>query len=656
MIDSRKRDPFRLEKLHQLHVQSASSVSEVRELLLSFRRLNAWQDMVRLFEKYYGSGSAQKRNIPASLFNLYLNAQVKLRNDRILNRCIEQFLLSPNEYRYSTNTANIFLNHLVRSGEIAQAVKMLDGLHKVNFRLDVVSYNTLLKGARIGRTNLELVQLVEMSMKMRKIEPDPQTMNTMIAAYCDCEDRTAAYELFATAVDQGLADSITYNTMIDSHLAARDWVSAWSLLESMQKHQIPRDEATYGPFLVYLTSHDQTDKAIKLLKLIRLDNVAVSIGMFNILLHKLLLAGHHDIAATLLDTITHKGLEATERTFGMILQFYQTRTTRFLDSPMHAKLMQFLALQLSWNPNLLRLASVKVLHLGQSRWPVQQSTDTGGDRPLVSKQDLVVQPRTMDYLGREFEVLDKWTSYKKGIARHEAILRKGMLPPLQIIITALVGCIREKQMNRAKRILKNIDPAKIRHNLHYQTIMVGMISHHNLMKNVFETVKFLEVENFKLDIIFYSAIAWRLYRDGEQLEAVNWLRYAYSCGLVFDLVAWVILIECYAKLKSLAGTIWCLQTMRDNKIKLDDQARRRIKRVVKTLDSPKAHEDIMIAQALFEDLRNSGAAPVSETASKQVLSQRTASRVSYNSSTAAEAYTDTIEGEGSDNCLLASSQ
>lgn len=610
-IDNLSRDPSKPERLRYIREQAnlppgpRSSLEDFSRLLRTCNSYGAWRDLIRLFEKYYYDDShTAVCEISPSLFNLYIQAHFKLQNDQTLDRLLREFLAHPTRVHYTTQTANIFLNHLVVSGEITQALNVLENLQRQKFPIDVVSYNTLLKGARFGYANLSLVQRILASMKVHKLEPDSMTMNSVVAAYCDCRAMKNASHYLGQAIIQGLANTVTYNTMINAFLAKRDWASAWSVLQSMQARKVRRDEATYGPFLVYLTAQKHAADIPRLFTLMRNDGIVISIGSYNILLHAMLFSGQQEAAVDLLDHMLSKDLEATNRTFEMMVYFYQGCLTTFLQTKLHQRLMAFLSSQVLMNTTLLDWTSVRSLRLVQGRWTTQTETRAGTDRPLLETMDLGIKKRTVESLSREVKFLMRRKNFRHGLARYRAILLKGMLPPMHMFISALVGCVRQKEKQWAWKLCQDMDPKRLRHNLQFQTIMIGLLGHKSLVQDVLSTVKFLQ-KRFQLDIIFYSAIAWRFYRDDKFQDAVMWLQHALSVGLVFDLVAWVILIECYAKLRDLAGAIWCLQAMKDNKIILDQQARRRVKRIVKTLEKGNSPEQIQIAQAFISDLRNS---------------------------------------------------
>lgn len=610
-VQRKTRDTTRIEHVLALRQKSelcaselgSFSETEVNALLLSCRLHGALRELVQLFDKYYRRSKLSNTSLKPFWFNIYVQAQTKLRSDAILEALLNEFLLHPLDHCYDTQTGNIFLNHLVVSGEVNRALDVLEELHQRKFPWDTTSYNTLLKGCTRGSANLLLVKEILASMSARHVDMDSHTLNTVIAAFCEQRTLIRATRYFNKAIELGLANTVTYNTLIDAHLRRHDWKAAWLTLQSMKTQGLSPDEITYGPFLLYLSKAKHISNIPELSESMKRDEIVISASSFNILLYSLLFSARAQDTIEFLEFMHVQDVDADERTFDTIVRFYRSCSTSFLRSPLHERLMSFLASQVARKPDLLDCDAVKILRFGQIRWATQVKASDLASTPLLLSRDFTLSKHSWATQVREIKFLLRNKHPLAGLARYDAIIKRGLIPPMQIFVTTLVGLVRHKQLNLAKRICRDMDPAVLRDNLQFHTIMIGLIGHSRLVSDILSTVKFLHSIRLKLDIIFYSAIAWRLYRDDNFRDAVSWLQHAFSLGLAFDLAAWVILIECYAKLRDLSGAIWCLQEMKTNKILLDNQARRRVKRIVKTLRTEDSEEDIQIAQDLLDELR-----------------------------------------------------
>lgn len=603
-------EPGRLR--HHQH-KTSLSLEEVRALspgnffalLRGYHHSGEFSNVVRAFEAYHPGRSPWRQAVWPPSLNFYIQAHIRLRdNDPLLDGLLRDFQQHPKSSSYDSRTANIMLNYLIVCKKPIEAFNMLEDLHVRRFPLDTVSYNTVLNGARAGSASARQLGQILKLMADRNVPRDTRTINIVVATMCQLKEYKKAHKFLVDACESGLANTTTYNTVISAELVRGNWSSASSLLRDMRDQQIARDEATYAPFLRVLTQQKDTAHVSQLLDLVRDDKIALSAPSFNTLLHGLLFSGDLNQAASLLELMQAQDT-TSEATFRTILHFYKGCSTSFLTNPVHQRLLQFVNEQVERHESISEYTSVKILRESQRHWKHQGADRT--DSPLNFVEQAEHRTGDLEAATRDIGSSMEQGRWQNALAKYNAVVARGVCPPIQMFISTLVGLLRYRKYREARKITRDMDPKHLRKNLQFQTAMLSVITTQSVTEDIRDNIKFLQSVRVNLDMIFYSAAAWRLYRDNKFHDAVSLLSYVFGLGLAFDLVAWTILVECYAKTRNLGGTIWCLQTMKDNKILLDNQARRRIKRVVKTLESDTNKEDIAIARGLFADLRETRA-------------------------------------------------
>ncbi|BFZ54515.1 hypothetical protein PYCC9005_001552 [Savitreella phatthalungensis] len=119
-----------------------------------------------------------------------------------------------------------------------------------------------------------------------------------------------------------------------------------------------------------------------------------------------------------------------------------------------------------------------------------------------------------------------------------------------------------------------------------------------------ELVWTFHLAGWRLDRIFVTAAAWRLYTDAHPLAAIELLRFgARHAKLVLDGVAYAVVLACLCKLRDAVGLVNCLREMKANKVVLDKRASRILKhrhlpQIKDTLTSQDAASlDLLVAHA-----------------------------------------------------------
>ncbi|CCG81984.1 protein of unknown function [Taphrina deformans PYCC 5710] len=502
-------------------------------------------------------------------------------------------------------TLNIALQHFVKAGQLSGLLALLESLDTGGYLLDVISYNTVLNAARAGAGNEKYLNHVLRIMSLKSIEFSTETYNILISSYHQLGMHAKALTCFREALATRKAATSTYNTIISQELSGESWHSAWSILVAMRKRAIPRNEKTYSPFLLFLSKNNMpSDRIAQLLEMMNADAIPLDSGSYNTVLHSLLFSGMYESAQKVLMAMREKSVKVTERTFNVIQHFLGQCSMDFSKHPFHEKLNQFVLAEVQRNPNILAYDSVKSIQ-GSQAWDLTRSLS----RQHVSSQVHVETRDARNHssakaVGEHVQALMVDGAWRPALASYKSFKSRGIIPPMQIVVSVLVGLLHSKRYREAQnvyRALKERHPATS--DIRFQTVVLELIKPQNIVRDIQLLLKFLVESDSRIDIVFHSAASWRLYREQKYPEAIALLKYAIGLGILLDLAAWVILVECYAKTRDLLSTIWCLQAMKDNKIILDKQARKRFKRVLSTLETEGNTAQVDQAWALLDHLR-----------------------------------------------------
>ena len=535
--------------------------------LRQFFKLQAWADLVSHYRTY----AAECGSIKPYAFNLYIQALSKLGDNKI-DVLRADFQRNPFRSMYDTITANTFCANLVKREQITKALSLVESLQEREFILDVTTYNILLNAAKKGSVRIDLLSSVIAQMTRANIECDTVSYNTIIAAYAGANDSENVAKYFRLARDLGKVDTQTFNTVISHEMSSHNWAGAWSLLLIMRQLSIPRDQFTYQPFLNSIAQSSDFSQAPGILNLMRQDDVSLELSTANAVLRILFQQGAINHAVTMIRYLHSHNIAPDKHTM-FVLQSYKDMIK---NSPGATDVLQ------AWLFSTGRPVS----------GVLQRSLNLTLPPSTVQLDLLASQSQRISNLLRNGRL-------DSAILEYHKIFDRGIRPSMKLFMQLLTASIRAGDFRRAGELIAGMDPIQLSKNLRFQTTIILIP---NTTAHFERTINVLRKFNVSLDIPFFTAAAWRLYKDHRFHDAIGLLKHAISLGLVLDLIAYVTLLECLAKTRDLAGVVWCLREMKSNKVMIDMQAKKRMTRIMKhvaPLDADLGQE----GHALVQDLK-----------------------------------------------------
>ena len=140
--------------------------------------------------------------------------------------------LEESDVGIDTTAYNCVLDVCLKSGDARQGTELFAKMKTLNF-VDVISYNTLLKGAR-ATGPLDAMSILQ-DMRARNLQPN----------------------------------QVTYNSLINACVSKGDMKTAWSFVEEMQQQSVEIDNFTCSIMmkgLKFSSSKDDVDKTLNLIE------------------------------------------------------------------------------------------------------------------------------------------------------------------------------------------------------------------------------------------------------------------------------------------------------------------------------------------------------------------------------------------------------
>lgn len=542
-------------------------------------RCGEWAEVVRLYECY----QPFHENISADSFNSYLQSLVKIGMADKVATLRSTFLSHPTDNLYTTTTANIFCNELSTNGMVNDAIAFVELLHGAEFPLNTVTYNIILSSCKRGSGRVDILNSILDKMRRRHIKLDTFSYNTIIAVCCALRQYTLAQTYLEESIETKHVDAITFNTIINNELSRGNWASAWAFLRRMRDLGILRNAETYQPFLNHLHKEKETRQVPALLRLMQADNIKIGLSTVNVLLDYLLKSSAYVQVIQLLEFLRRSSTKPDRFTCRRLLAHLNSPTST-ISVEDRQKLVTLIEKHFSGDAGIALLPQVQDVSL---RIPKLFHAKKS---PIITTNEHSSRiPDNADLTSESYEIAQDMQRglWQIALKQYTTIYQRGIRPPMHLFMIMFTGLVQHKRLAEARSLCQDMDRDMLTTNLKFQTSLVTMrhSGPRSTMAHITHTINILKSINAALDIPFFTAAAWRLYKDKRFLEAIHVLKHGLSLGLVFDLVAWVTLIECFSKTMDLVGTVWCLQRMRDNKVLIDRQAKKRLKRIIKTMEA-----------------------------------------------------------------------
>ncbi|KAG9141437.1 hypothetical protein Leryth_001880 [Lithospermum erythrorhizon] len=200
----------------------------------------------------------------------------------LLKKLIRDKLCKVDEF-----TIPIVLDGLAKSGNIVQALQLLDALEKEKYRLNATVYNTIINGLCKGLM---------------------------------LDD---AMTLFSKMIEKGiLPNVITYSTLIHAFCTVSRWDEAKKLLTQMVSYKIYPNKHTFSILVDAFCKNGLIEDAKDVVKLMEEWSVKPDVVTYNALMDGYCLQGQLDEAKNLLNFMADKGMKPNLFSYGTMINGY----------------------------------------------------------------------------------------------------------------------------------------------------------------------------------------------------------------------------------------------------------------------------------------------------------------------------------------------
>ncbi|KAJ6839430.1 pentatricopeptide repeat-containing protein-like, mitochondrial [Iris pallida] len=182
-----------------------------------------------------------ERSFSALLSAYYHNGRTDLLNEKFLS-LPKKLGIAPGVWSYS-----IYLKSLCKTGEIANAVELLDEMSKSELTVpNIVSYNTVLDGCVKHGDEVNFEKIFKI-VSDRKLEVNVVTYNYRLAMFCRRSESFKAEELLAVMAAREVEPNLaSFNTVIQGFCREGDVGSAVRVFRMMKgKEEVVPNSKTY---------------------------------------------------------------------------------------------------------------------------------------------------------------------------------------------------------------------------------------------------------------------------------------------------------------------------------------------------------------------------------------------------------------------------
>lgn len=342
--------------------------------------------------------------------------------------------------------------------------------------------------------------------------------NTFLDVCIDCSNMEAAGETMAEAVEAGVADVVTYNTMIGGHLRKGSIKEARSVLKAMRHARLQPDSVTFNEFLGWAMKCGTTDSwgIVDEMKVcgLRPDNVTCTI-----LLRSMNTDGRHSDLERAMAMVDEREEEMDEILF-----------CSMIDPCIQARRFDLLI------PHLKRQQSLK--------YPPMKSAHTYGS--------------IIRAFGLAHDIRGVWDTWHQMQKRH-------------ITMTSVVlGCMVEALVTNADpdggyklihEMLSNKQTQPLLNAVIYCSVLKGF-SHQKRFDSVWRVYQEMLSEKVELSIKAYNALIDACVRCGEGRRIVPILEDMVNQGLEPNLITYSTILKSYCQENRLEKAFTLLDGMR----------------------------------------------------------------------------------------------
>ncbi|OEL37513.1 Pentatricopeptide repeat-containing protein [Dichanthelium oligosanthes] len=213
-------------------------------------------------------------------------------------RKLEQTCVVVDEYVYS-----ILIDSLCKVGDLARAFSLLAEMENKGTKAGIVTYNAIINGlCKAGDTE----KAVEIS---EGVAADNFTYSTLLHGYINRDDVTGVMAIKGRLENSGISmDVVTCNVLIKALFMVNKVDDAWSLFHKMPEIGLRPNTITYTTIIDALCKVEEIDKALELFDEYKKDSSFSSTVVHDCLIKALCNRGKVDIADQIFYDLVQKNL------------------------------------------------------------------------------------------------------------------------------------------------------------------------------------------------------------------------------------------------------------------------------------------------------------------------------------------------------------
>ncbi|OMO64976.1 hypothetical protein COLO4_31673 [Corchorus olitorius] len=212
------------------------------------------------------------------------------------------------------------------AGMVGHARKLFDEMPELKCDRTVLSFNALLSAFTYSKEFGEVKKLFKELPGKLGIEPDLISYNIVIKAHCEMKSFMSALSMVDTMQKKGIEpDIITFNMLLDGLFRngrIADAEKIWGLME--EKSVVP-DTWSYNSKIRGLVHEKRLSKAVELLKEMRSKGIEPDIGSYNVLISGYCINGDLEQVMKLYGELKKNGLSPDRVTYFRVIHLLCTK-------------------------------------------------------------------------------------------------------------------------------------------------------------------------------------------------------------------------------------------------------------------------------------------------------------------------------------------
>ncbi|XP_058729488.1 pentatricopeptide repeat-containing protein At2g06000-like [Vicia villosa] len=243
----------------------------------------AFVDRFDVSKEFINDALCNKVDVNVAVYNNFLNILVKS------NRLHDAVSLFRELVRFNLNIDIFTFNILIRGfcviGEIDEAFRFLNNMRSFGCYPDVVSYNTLIHGlCRINEVDRARDLVREICLRS-EFGPNVLSYTIVISGYCKLSKMKEASGVFDEMVSSGAKPSVaTFNALIYGFVKAGDMASALGIHKRMLFHGCSPDVVTFTLLIDGYCRVGQLNYGLDVWNEMKARNVSANLYTFSILI------------------------------------------------------------------------------------------------------------------------------------------------------------------------------------------------------------------------------------------------------------------------------------------------------------------------------------------------------------------------------------